>query len=158
MQGSLSEIDTRSILELIEIGQKTGTLLIETSSAPSVAARPLGPLPPPRPQSWLIFVRSGRILYAIDPHHNVSCLQNYLRFYKLESAFNSIEALSGSAMSIPEYGYLWSLLARNLLSPAQGRQILYSMVQEVLFDLMRLHQGSFSFSSGCDAIPPADHV
>ena len=43
MQGNLNEIDIRSILQLIELGQRTGELFVETYSSPPIPARAYSP-------------------------------------------------------------------------------------------------------------------
>ena len=70
MQGHLNEIDIRSILQLIELGQRTGELFVETY----VSASPFGGLPsdrarPPSEHSWFVFFVNGHIAYA----NSVSC-------------------------------------------------------------------------------------
>lgn len=159
MQGTLNEIDIRSILQLIELGQRTGELLVEAhgssptntgsdSSSKSFAfghsyqeARPkrsAGPF-------WLVFFLNGKIAYASDSERSLSRLRDYLRRYKVGSALDHLELPSIDAINAPEYGYLWALLEKHILTPAQGRSILQSMVRETLFDLLSLHNGYFVF-------------
>jgi twitching motility two-component system response regulator PilG len=59
-----------------------------------------------------------------------------------------------STTNDPEYGYLWLLLEKNILTPVQARNIIQSMVQEVLFDLLSLRQGAFIFEMGTALDPP----
>ena len=42
---------------------------------------------------------------------------------------------------------MWALLKHNFLTPSQGRTIIHSIIQETLFDLLSLHQGTFIFES-----------
>ncbi|MEG3976376.1 response regulator, partial [Microcoleus sp. herbarium8] len=44
-------------------------------------------------------------------------------------------------------------LENHILTPAQGRNIIHSMVHETLFDLLSLHQGSFTFEMGSALAP-----
>ncbi|MBD2105266.1 DUF4388 domain-containing protein [Leptolyngbya sp. FACHB-261] len=138
MQGKLYEIDIRSILQLIELGQRTGELFVEAGSG----------------QFWFVFFSNGQLVYAADTERSVTRLQDFLRRYRLENALEQIESdLNVASFSAPEYGYLWALLERRILTAAQGREIIQGMVQEVLFDLLSLHQGSFIFELGPSLAP-----
>jgi twitching motility two-component system response regulator PilG len=144
MQGQLSEIDVRSILQLIELGQRTGELFVETYPVHSVG---LGsPEPLSVSQSWFVFFLNGQIVYATDAENSLTRLSDYLRRYKAESTLQTlaVSPIAAAPHSL-EYGYLWALLENHILTPAQGRSILHSMVQETLFDLLSLHQGAFIF-------------
>lgn len=166
MQGKLSEIDIRSILQLIELGQRTGELFVEAYS--SAGSETLGIGSSPRnhnrlvgrsPQtteekSWLVFFLNGQIVYAGDSGSDLSRLRDYLHRYKIEGTVNPA-AISPTiaTTNAPEYGHLWALIENHNLSPAQGRTIIQSMVQETLFDLLELHQGSFIFEVGSPLAP-----
>jgi len=147
MQGQLSEIDIRSILQLIELGQRTGELFVEAYvSGPgvSVSDRSSRLL---TEQSWFVFFLNGKIIYAAaDKDSNLFRLRDYMRYYKKDAVV--IEAPSISSINAPEYGYLWAMLENHYLTPAQGRTIIGNMVHETLFDLLSLHQGSFIFEVG----------
>ncbi|OLP17182.1 two-component system response regulator [Leptolyngbya sp. 'hensonii'] len=158
MQGKLSEIDIRSILQLIELGQRTGELFVESygSQVSSVGVgskegRSLARVS--RDQSWFVFFSNGQIIYAAEATGHLSRLKDHLRRYKLDSALDEIRASTIAATNAPEYGYLWALLENHLLTPAQGRTIVQSMVHETLFDLLTLHQGSFIFEIGSALAP-----
>jgi twitching motility two-component system response regulator PilG len=141
MQGKLSEIDIRSILQLIELGQRTGELFVEAypnAANPGSAASPLR-------QFWLVFFLNGQIIYATDKSTGLARLSDYLRRYKAEEALQSLGGGTAIASTLPEYDALWSLLEQQTLTPEQGRVIIQSLVQETLFDLLSLHQGSFIF-------------
>ncbi len=160
MQGKLNEIDIRSILQLIELGQRTGELFVEAHGlagtgpnrepAPNVVgARSLsGPQ-----QSWFMFFLNGRIIYAGDSSSTLSRLRDYLRRYKTDNAVDWTNVSAIATTNAPEYGYLWTLLEQRVLTPDQGRSIIQSMVQETLFDLLSLHQGSFIFEQGSALAP-----
>lgn len=143
MQGKLNEIDIRSIMQLIELGQRTGELFVEaygtTASGTSEAS--------PKKicaQSWFVFFQNGQIIYAGDSAGR-SRLRDYLRRYDLEHLIDTIGISAIATLNAPEYGHVWALLERQALTPAQGRSIVQSMIRETLFDLLSLHQGSFTF-------------
>ncbi|MDX2273236.1 MAG: response regulator [Cyanobacteriota bacterium] len=137
MQGKLQEIDIRSILQLIELGQRTGELFVEASPS----------------DYWFVFFLNGRIVYASYTEGSIARLRDYLRRYKLEAALDQVEIPPKSAVGVPEYHRLWALLESHRLDPAQGKQILLGMVREVLFDLLSLHHGSFIFEAGSPLAP-----
>jgi twitching motility two-component system response regulator PilG len=159
MQGTLNEIDIRSILQLIELGQRTGELLVEAYSShanhpsseasskrfafghPYQEAKPLKSAGP----FWFVFFHNGQIAYAADSEGSLSRLRDYLRRYKATTALDELKLPSIASSNAPEYGYLWALLEKRVLTPAQGRSIIASMVRETLFDLLSLHNGYFVF-------------
>lgn len=150
MQGKLSEIDIRSILQLIELGQRTGELFVEAYpvQSPVSGGQPFLQERSPQPglvRSWFVFFLNGRIIYASDINTSLARLNDYLRRYKIDVPLGSLTVSSIAAVNAPEYGYLWALLENHTLTPVQGRSIIQSMVHEVLFDLLSLHQGSFIF-------------
>ncbi|MDX2097743.1 MAG: response regulator [Leptolyngbyaceae cyanobacterium bins.59] len=160
MQGKLNEIDIRSILQLIELGQRTGELFVEAynfQGSGQVGVTPKEMRPPggknQKHQSWFVFFVNGQIIYATDTSSSLSRLRDYLRRYKVEAAPDQIQASSIAATNAPEYGYLWTLLEKHTLTPAQGRSIVQSMVHETLFDLLSLHQGAFIFETGPSLAP-----
>ncbi len=154
MQGTLNEIDIRSILQLIELGQRTGELFVESyplglsgqlldgNSSYLKGAGMSNPF-------WFVFFVNGQIAYAADQsHNNLSRLRDYLHRYKAEAETNNLPISTISLINAPEYASIWLLLEKNILKPEQGRRILESMVQETLFDLLSLHQGEFVFEMG----------
>lgn len=164
MQGKLNEIDIRSILQLIELGQRTGELFVEaygasnlTSRDTTIGASSLWNRTKPAQQCWFVFFLNGRIIYAGDMHvgdsgTNLSRLRDYLRRYKVDQALD-LDMAAIATLNAPEYGYLWTLLETRVLTPEQGRSIVQSMVQETLFDLLSLHQGAFIFELGSALTP-----
>jgi twitching motility two-component system response regulator PilG len=149
MQGKLSEIDIRSILQLIELGQRTGELFVEAYPAQTSAIE-ADEATTSRNQAlsgkfWFVFFLNGRIIYAADTDHSLARLRDYLRRYQADHLVNQFAEQAIAATNAAEYGYLWALLERHTLTPAQGRSIIHSMVHETLFDLLSLHQGSFIF-------------
>lgn len=162
MQGNLSEIDIRSILQLIELGQRTGELFVESygSTVGGVGDTMLGSSSvwkrSPKSlsvQSWFVFFLNGQIIYAGDSNSTLSRLRDYLRRYKVEKMLDSMSTSAIATINTPEYGYLWALLENHILTTAQGRSIIQSMVHETLFDLLSLHQGSFIFELGSALAP-----
>lgn len=161
MQGKLSEIDIRSILQLIELGQRTGELFVEAYGvpAPGFLTSPgdrrhsRSYLRPPITQSWLVFFLNGQIIYAGDSGNNLLRLKDHLRRFRKEHALDSINLSAIATVNAPEYGHLWALIETHVLTPNQGRNIIQNMVQETLFDLFSLHQGSFVFELGAALSP-----
>ncbi|MBW4690202.1 MAG: DUF4388 domain-containing protein [Lyngbya sp. HA4199-MV5] len=155
MQGKLNEIDIRSILQLIELGQRTGELFVEAyPSQPSGMGNPgvvyVQDVRSSRAlaeQYWFVFFLNGQIVYAADRSTSLARLSDYLRRYKAEATLSNLVVPSANTNAL-EYGYLWALLESHTLTPAQGRSIMQSMVHETLFDLLSLHQGSFIFELG----------
>jgi twitching motility two-component system response regulator PilG len=153
MQGKLSEIDLRSILQLIELGQRTGELFVEAYPTQPILPEPGGNLEnrhasPLTGRYWFVFFLNGQIIYAADMDQSLTRLRDYLRRYQADHLVNQFAQHAIAATNAAEYGYLWALLERHTLTPAQGRSIIHSMVHETLFDLLSLHQGSFVFEVG----------
>ena len=157
MQGQLSEIDIRSILQLIELGQRTGELFVEaypSSLPPSNGASSIDrSIRSAVDQSWFAFFLNGQIVYAGETDVSLLRLRDYLRRYQAESAVDAISSSSIAAFNAPEYGYLWALMENHSLTPAQGRSVIRGMIHETLFDLLTLHQGSFIFEIGSPLAP-----
>jgi twitching motility two-component system response regulator PilG len=160
MQGKLSEIDIRSILQLIELGQRTGELFVEAyPSQPGGANVGVHTLQDNRGSGlsqeryWFVFFLNGQIIYAADTDTSLSRLSDYLRRHKAETALKTLTVPAIASINAPEYGYLWALLENHILTPAEGRSIIRGMVHETLFDLLSLHQGSFIFESGAALSP-----
>jgi twitching motility two-component system response regulator PilG len=167
MQGSLNEIDLRSILQLIELGQRTGELFIETFGSSTRGEegivsqeRWLGQGDGQRSRSedsrgWFVFFVSGRIVYAADHNYGqMKRLRDYLRRYDVVDQLKYFNESAIATNNNPEYAYLWLLLEKNILNPAQARTIISCMVQETLFELLNLRQGAFTFELGNALDPP----
>ncbi|PSB22944.1 response regulator [filamentous cyanobacterium CCP1] len=158
MQGKLSEIDIRSILQLIELGQRTGELFVEVYGSSLGGTDIIGtPLRhrsrSEASRSWFVFFANGQIIYAGDRGGNLARLRDYLQRYRVKPEFDSMGTSRIATINAPEYGHLWMLLENHVLTPAQGRSIIRSMVHETLFDLLSLHQGSFVFELGTALSP-----
>jgi twitching motility two-component system response regulator PilG len=166
MQGTLSEIDIRSILQVIALGQRTGELLVE---AYPEATRELGDnIPHPTwiaspsqkrefqesEQFWFVFFVNGQIAYAAaQSDRNLRRLRDYLHHHKTEALISPFLNSSLATINHPEYACLWQLLEKKILTPEQGRNIIKNMIQETLFDLLSLHQGAFIFEQGVALAP-----
>ena len=153
MQGQLAEIDIRSILQLIELGQRTGELYVEAYAPVAAPSSALSAAQSYSPRSWLIFFLNGQIVYAGATDGQLSRLQEYLHRYSLEAALKDVDVPAIATFNSPEYGYLWALLENHTLTPEQGRTILSGMVHETLFDVLSLHQGSFVFKLAAGLSP-----
>jgi twitching motility two-component system response regulator PilG len=166
MQGTLYEIDIRSILQLIEQGQRTGELLVEAYPASlgspdkqewelngeprSSEARASGGVG----QYWLVFFVGGKIVYAADRHSSsLVRLRDYLYSQRADRAIDILQSASLATTNEPEYAYLWLLLEKRAILPERGRAIIESAIEEIVFDLLGLRRGTFIFESG-DAIAP----
>ncbi|MGD1937323.1 MAG: response regulator [Cyanophyceae cyanobacterium] len=152
MQGNLNEIDIRSILQLIQLGQRTGELFVETyQPTGTVYDRHLvdGRSPWERRSCWFVFFLNGRIVYATSAEQGTQRLKDYLGRYGLEEELDSAKGSADLTVGgNPEYSCLWMLLEQHRLDPAQGRTILDGMIRETLFDLLSLHSGTFAFEIG----------
>ncbi len=137
MQGKLQEIDIRSILQLIELGQRTGVLFVEASTA----------------QYWYIFCANGGVIYASEREGSLARLRDYLRRFNAEASLDEVQIPPKSATNTPEYTRLWALLEHHKVTPDHSRQILIGMLREVLFDVCSLVQGSFIFEAGAPLSP-----
>lgn len=167
MQGTLNEIDIRSILQLIALGQRTGELFVEAYPTTSFSAKReqgkefLTPTASPQANAdslgsfWFVFFVNGQIVYVTDhTSSRLGRLRDYLVRYQVSEELDEPLSLPTVAMTnVPEYAYLWRLLEMQRLTPAQGRKIIESMVRETLFDLFSLHQGSFIFEIGRPLAP-----
>ncbi len=155
MQGELNEIDIRSILQLVELGQRTGELYVEAYSSPWTVLRGDRPRPETTPPpSWFVFFLNGSITYAADNRaQSLERLNDHLSHLGIQRELPAIEVPAISTTNAPEYGCLWSLLENHVLTPQQGRTIVQRMVSETLFDLLSLHQGSFIFEVGPSLTP-----
>jgi len=146
MQGTLNEIDIRSILQLIELGQRTGVLLVEAYHyLPAGKTSQLRKYQKQQKVCFVFFV-NGQITYAADETNtNLSRLVDYLYYYNNQIIIDSNHYQSIAQTNVPEYAYIWHLLENGVLSPAQGRGIISNMVDEILFDLLSINQGYFIF-------------
>ncbi|MEA5466089.1 response regulator [Leptothoe sp. PORK10 BA2] len=133
MQGQLSELDIRSIFQLIDIGQQTGELCIESFDDQG------------QPNSWLMFFANGGILYAGRTNEQLERLQDILHPLNLSINWADVDLSNLAPLRPPEYGALWWLLENNHLTTQQARAILCRLIEETLFEVISLHQGQFSF-------------
>ncbi|PHJ62024.1 chemotaxis protein CheY [Nostoc linckia z18] len=155
MQGNLNEIDICSILQLIELGQRTGQLWVEAhsyyhnhKSATDKASKYLL-----KQQSWFVFFLNGQIIYCQQGESSLSRISDYLRHYRVEMRLADKQIASLSSTDAPEYAYIWALLEQNIISPKIAASIIQGLVHETLFDLLSLHQGNFIFRQGTALAP-----
>lgn len=139
MQGSLQEIDISSILKLIEFGQRTGELLIQSYTG----------------KSWFIFFLNGNIVYATSTE--TRRFKEYLQGIGLYQALTQVSSANFSS-NLLEYGQIWALLEANLLTPTQAIQIIHNMANEVLTDLISLHEGTFTFDTAIALSPQLTNI
>ena len=154
MQGHLHEIDLRSILQLVEVGQRTGQLFIEAyGGAPSRSEVAVNPYQVNRSLSWFVFFLNGQIIYTTQSDIGTQRLFDHLNRYHLNVDLTNLIDPEGGDIHVPEYACLWALLERHLLTPAQGRSIIQNLIHETLFDMLGLHQGAFMFELGAPLSP-----
>jgi twitching motility two-component system response regulator PilG len=159
MQGNLNEIDICSLLQLIELGQRTGQLLVEVHSFPTSNKLTRDEVVRYRhswnykQQSWFVFFLNGQIIYCQEGDSSLSRIDDYLRHYRVEMRLDEKQLASLASQNTPEYGYLWALLERHMINPNVARRIIHGLVHETLFDLLSLHQGSFIFHQGAALVP-----
>ncbi len=155
MQGNLNEIDICSILQLIDLGQRTGQLWVEAHS--SYHNNKLdgdgATKYPPKQQSWFVFFLNGQIIYCQQGESSLSRISDYLRYYRVEMRLADKQIASLSSTDAPEYAYLWALLEQSIISPKIAASIIHGLVHETLFDLLSLHQGNFIFRQGAALAP-----
>ncbi len=147
MQGNLSEIDIRSILQLIELGQRTGLLFVEAYSSHNGNKFAQYYTEESLPRTWFVFFLNGQIIYSQEANSSVFRLRDYLRYYRINLQAEETHSTMDSDKSLfaPEYGYLWRLLEQDIINPIQARSIIHGLVHETLFDLLSLHEGNFIF-------------
>ena len=159
MQGNLNEIDIRSILQLISLGQRTGQLLVEACFHNNdkltnyETARHPQTVVNGEKQFWFVFFLNGQIIFCQQGDTNLSRINDYLHHYRVERRLDEQKIASLGSHNAPEYGYVWALLERNIISPKVAHSIIHSLVNETLFDLLSLHQGSFIFRQGATLTP-----
>jgi twitching motility two-component system response regulator PilG len=158
MRGNLSEIDIRSILQLIELGQRTGQLLVEAcfhNSDQSTKDKAIRHRHHRNCQqrSWFVFFLNGQIIYCQEGDSNLLRISDYLRHNRVEMQLDEKQLASFGLDNATEYGYLWALLERNMISPKVAHNIIHQLVHETLFDLLSLHQGNFIFLQGVALAP-----
>ncbi|HYW17984.1 MAG TPA: response regulator [Nodularia sp. (in: cyanobacteria)] len=158
MQGNLNEIDIRSILQLISLGQRTGQLLVEACfhNSDQLTNHDTGKHHHSwnsEKQFWFVFFLNGNIIYCQQGDTDLSRIDDYLHHYRINTRLNERQLASLGSENAPEYGYLWALIERNIIDPKVGHSIIHSLVYETLFDLLSLHQGSFIFRQGATLTP-----
>jgi twitching motility two-component system response regulator PilG len=132
MQGKLHEMDAKSLLQLIELGQRSGELFLETEQ---------------KNRFWIVSFEQGRCVYAAETEGGFKRLKDYLQRFNLghlvEGQHVSMEP--SADQTFPECAFLIQLVDQRNLNEAQAKQIIQAMVEEVFFDIIGLNQGSFIF-------------
>ena len=136
MQGTLREIDIHTIIHLIEFGQRTGELLIESSTG----------------KFWFLFFDHGKLIYATDTDSNLVRLKDYLQALGFGNALEQL-ASSKLGINVLEYGQIWALLELKIINIEQAKFILKNTIQEILFDIIGLYQGTFAFAVNASLTP-----
>lgn len=141
MQGNLQEIDIASIIQILELGQRSGTLWVETQSCDSEFFRKTKEC-----LSFNLFFVNGKITYAgIVDNNSLERLKDYLCYYKVAGAIDDLPYSEITRTTISEYGCLWLLLQKQIISSRQLRSIISKMIQETLLELVSFKQGLFYF-------------
>ncbi|MGA7954875.1 MAG: response regulator [Gloeobacterales cyanobacterium] len=132
MQGKLHEMDATSLLQVIELGQRSGELFLETEQ---------------KNRFWVVSFDQGRCVYAAETEGGFKRLKDYLQRFNLGKLVEGQHVSVGPSadQTIPEYAFLVQLVDQGSLNQAQAKQIIQAMVEEVFFDIMGLNQGSFIF-------------
>jgi twitching motility two-component system response regulator PilG len=139
MRGNLSEIDLRTALQLIEMGQRTGELYLAT----------------PTGRAWLVFFHAGQITWAMNLKDvGYQRLQDCLEFLQLSLPLNQLIEEDAAHLTVPEYACLCALVQRQWLTPSQAHAILHHLIRETLFDLLNLTQAQFNFVAAPALAPP----
>jgi twitching motility two-component system response regulator PilG len=132
MQGKLHEMDATSLLQLIELGQRSGELFLETEQ---------------KNRFWIVSFEQGRCVYAAETEGGFKRIKDYLQRFNLGDLVEGQHAsMEPSAdQTVPEYAFLVQLVDQGKLNQAQAKQIIQAMVEEVFFDIIGLNHGSFIF-------------
>jgi twitching motility two-component system response regulator PilG len=140
MQGKLHEMDAISLLQLIELGQRSGELFLETEQ---------------KNRFWIVSFDQGRCVYAAETEGGFQRLKDYLQRFNLGNLVEGqhVSVIPSADQTAPEYAFLLQLVDQGNLSQTQAKQIIQAMVEEVFFDLIGLNQGSFIFD---DKTSPAN--
>ncbi len=127
MQGNLKEIDIRSILQLIELGQRTGELFVqgdclyhnyltEKMSNHFKDGFANGQIYMQEELVWFVFFVNGKITYAATAsNNNLLRLRDYLHYYRVDAVLGLEEHGSHWESVAPEYAYIWFLLKKTSL-------------------------------------------
>jgi twitching motility two-component system response regulator PilG len=140
MRGSLHDIDIRSILQLLERGQKTGELSIDAWPDRSGTRTPS--------RRWRLLFVNGQIAHAMEQtEHPLDRLEDFLLPSGIPLDRSRAENLPLDRRIPLEYCHLGHLLQENRLGLERLQEILTAMIRETLFDLWNLCQGSFVFEA-----------
>ena len=137
MHGNLQDIDLSSLLDFVELKQKSGVLFIEKE-----------PLSKTNTENfYFIFFYLGKIVYGGDQQSfNLIRLQNYLSYYNLDEKLKLISTELITSLSMAEYEALILLSKKQVISRQQETDILAQIIKETLFSTLSLNRGFFSFN------------
>jgi twitching motility two-component system response regulator PilG len=184
MQGTLEEIDIRSLLQLIESMRETGELHIQAvpnsyfwqqksdlkTNFSNCLYDLVDLLPQPMSEKiWSLFFVNGQIIYATDSNYDrvgddrqddsrdrsssMLALKERLYSYHLPN-LDAIEFCSPETNALySEYDRIWLFLKKEILKPLQAKQIVSNIIKEILFDVLDLRKGIFSFHRSSASIP-----
>ena len=158
MQGNLREFNIRSILQLIELEQHTGTLYIEYETVNPHKNIKLDLIPLTAENTdlylensdinrmWLLYFVDGKITYATDNNYDkLSRIRDYLKYFQVEKYLTEIQKKSVNITSPKEYNCIWLLMQQKLISPDRVKIIFKNLIKETLLELSNLTQGKFIF-------------
>ncbi len=133
MYGNLEEIQISDILRVIELSQKSGVLLISNSSPFT-----------PHNKDFIVFCNRGKITYVADNNSfNLVRIYDFLCHYDLENSLGIFSQELISSSHIPEYEAILLLGQEQIISNHQAKKILHNIINESLFQLLLVSQGSF---------------
>jgi len=136
MQGKLQDTDIQSLLQLTELQKRTGQLFLDIGAG----------------RLWSVFFQRGRFIYATDNKDGQQRLADHLHRLGLAPDLDALPPQSQS-QNAPEYGLLDTLVGQNLLTATQAAQVLRTIVEEVLFDLLSYSEGAFYLET-CAPLTP----
>jgi twitching motility two-component system response regulator PilG len=132
MQGNLQEISFGSLLQLLEIEQLTGELILDSQQLNC--------------PTWTIFLTNGRVVYATDNQQNgLLRLRDYLRYHSLDSNWVWVTEAFANKSDREEYECIWLLLDKQILSLASARQLIQNIIEEMIFEMLRIREGNFTY-------------
>jgi twitching motility two-component system response regulator PilG len=135
MRGSLHEIDIREILSLLERGQKTGELVIETDDSTGT-------------RSWCFQFAGGRIAHATRRDDApLARLADYLYPGGISLSRDPEPESDRPGIFPAEYTYLCRAIAEHPIGRERVGEILTAMIRETLFDVYPLGRGEFIFNA-----------
>jgi twitching motility two-component system response regulator PilG len=131
MQGTLQEIDIRTLLKLVTTSQQTGYLLVRAKN-----------------KQWIIYFSGGQVTYGANCYHETARLLDYLHRYRGDMD-DSLDNLNlpvkqfDNQFTSDAYQYLAWLAKYDNLSIVEIQQVLQLVIKEVLWEVLGLSRGEF---------------